>query len=70
VIAGQVGAFITNTTFRSNHATGQGGAVFITGLRFNLQYSNFISNYADTVNSYFTDSPAQVRWIIFGFKNS
>lgn len=39
--------------------------MFVTGQRLDLMNSVFSENYVDTVNSYFTDSPAQVKIIVF-----
>lgn len=50
-----------NCTFLLNHATGQGGAMFVIGQRLDLLSSVFRANYVNTVNSYFTDSAAQVH---------
>jgi len=61
IISPYVGTYVYNCSFRGNHATGQGGAMFVTGQRLDLVTSLFAENYVDTVNSYFTDSPAQVK---------
>jgi predicted outer membrane repeat protein len=56
-----VGAYFHNCTFRLNRATGEGGALYISGQRLDLLSSQFSENYVSTVNTYFTDSPSQVR---------
>jgi hypothetical protein len=61
ILSPSVGAYVYNSTFLLNHATGQGGAMFVSGQRLDLLSSTFRENYVNTVNSYFTDSAAQVR---------
>lgn len=62
ILSPYVGIYISNCSFRENHATGQGGAIFVDGQRLDLFSSAFTMNYVDTVNSYFTDSPSQVHY--------
>ena len=56
-----VGIYVFNCTFSGNHATGQGGALYVTGQRLNLLSSTLTKNYVSTPNTYFTDSASQVR---------
>lgn len=63
IISPYVGTSVHNCSFLQNHATGQGGAMFVTGQRLDLYDSTFAGNYVDTVNSYFTDNAAQVSML-------
>lgn len=55
-----MGTYVYNCSFSLNRATGQGGAMYVTGQRLNLLSSVFTENYVSTVNAYFTDSASQV----------
>eukprot|EP01032_Pedospumella_encystans_P016013 gene16013-18288_t len=69
IISPYVGTSVHNCTFLQNHATGQGGAMFVTGQRLDLYDSTFAGNYVDTVNSYFTDNAAQGGAVFFSSGN-
>lgn len=61
ILSPYVGSYLYNCSFKGNHATGQGGAMHVTGQRLDLLSSVFTDNYVNTVNTYFTDAPSQVR---------